>query len=113
ANACIKHMVGKVELHVFVPEIVKLWPIYPVCNRPFCGLPHRKIRLSSRQNKPSVRVFRSAGGHVRFTAAAPCGRMTPRGKRMASPATATVPTAVPDLAAIKAKQQAAWSSGNY
>jgi SAM-dependent methyltransferase len=34
---------------------------------------------------------------------------------MASPATATVPTAapVPDLAAIKAKQQAAWSSGNY
>jgi ubiquinone/menaquinone biosynthesis C-methylase UbiE len=34
---------------------------------------------------------------------------------MASPATAAVPTAapVPDLAAIKAKQQAAWSSGNY
>ena len=35
---------------------------------------------------------------------------------MASPATATAtpsPAPVPDLAAIKAKQQAAWSSGNY
>jgi ubiquinone/menaquinone biosynthesis C-methylase UbiE len=34
---------------------------------------------------------------------------------MATPATATAPTMIPtpDLAAIKTKQQAAWSSGNY
>ena len=29
------------------------------------------------------------------------------------PATATAPAATPDLAALKARQQAAWSSGDY
>src|SRR6187397_1373459 len=36
--------------------------------------------------------------------------MTPKGNCMANPMTAT---ATPDLVAIKTKQQAAWSSGDY
>src|SRR6187397_2434328 len=73
--------------------------------------------VASRQNQPCLRVFRSPERHVRFSAVTPVTACHKGGNCMATTATATMPastaTAAPDLAALKTRQQAAWSSGNY
>ena len=58
-------------------------------------------------------------GHVRFNAVASCGRMNPERKLHGQPSDRNreycraIPGPAPDLVAIKTKQQAAWSSGDY